>query len=271
MSAPLLSVSGLRRRFGGVPAIDDLSFTLDEGTFCGIIGPNGAGKTTLMNLLSGYLRPDAGAIVFAGESMVGLRPYHACRRGIARTFQIVRPFAEMTVLENVIAGALFSRRGGGNERQARGFCLEILDLVGLTPRRDRLAGTLTLGEKKRLEMARSLASRPRLLLLDEVLGGLSDGEITQLLGVLRQVHAAGTTILMIEHVVRALVQLVDRLIVLNFGRLLRDGPPREVLADPVVIGSYLGRPLEGRAVTPRTGAPAEAFDPGRSMSEAGPG
>lgn len=245
-AAPILSIRGVEKRFGGVPAIQSFSLSLRPGEFCGLIGPNGAGKTTLMNLLTGYMRPSAGEIVFDGRAVVGLRPYQCCRLGISRTFQIVRPFPEMSVLDNVVTGWMFagdpvSRRL--TETEMRTECMALLDLVGLGGRLSIPSGSLTLGEKKRLELARALATRPRLLLLDEVLGGLSDAEIVQMCAVLREVHSRGITILMIEHVIRALVRLVDRLVVLNFGRNLCDGPPAEVLADPMVVEAYLGRPL----------------------------
>jgi branched-chain amino acid transport system ATP-binding protein len=241
MRAPILTVAKVQKVFGGIPAIADFSLALEEGEFCGIIGPNGAGKTTLMNLVTGYMRPDAGEISFRGRSIVGLRPYQCCRLGIARTFQVVRPFPEMTVLENAMTGWLFageSRRGKGDAREQ---CMELLRLVGLARRHATLAGVLTLGEKKRLELARCLATQPKLLLLDEVLGGLSEDEIQQMIPVLRDVHRTGTTILMIEHVIRVLVQLVDRIAVLNFGRNVCDGAPEQVLAHPDVIESYLGK------------------------------
>ncbi|MBN8929817.1 MAG: ABC transporter ATP-binding protein [Rhodospirillales bacterium] len=246
VTAPLLSIRGVEKHFGGVPAIQSFSLSLHRGEFCGLIGPNGAGKTTLMNLLTGYMRPSAGEIVFDGQAIVGLRPYQCCRLGIARTFQIVRPFPEMSVLDNVVTGWMFAGDAASRRRpeaDVRAECVALLELVGLGGRLGSPSGSLTLGEKKRLELARALATRPRLLLLDEVLGGLSDAEIVQMCAVLRQVHARGITILMIEHVIRALVRLVDRLVVLNFGRNLRDGPPAEVLADPMVVEAYLGRPL----------------------------
>jgi branched-chain amino acid transport system ATP-binding protein len=247
VSAMILSIRNLQKHFGGIPAIADFSLELGAHEFCGVIGPNGAGKTTLMNLITGYMRPDAGDIVFRGRGIVGLRPHRCCRLGIARTFQIVRPFPEMTVLENVLTGWLFSGDGSASARRARsdatGQCVALLELVGLEDRLSTPAAILTLGEKKRLELARCLATRPKLLLLDEVLGGLSEQEVEQISVALRKVHQTGTAILMIEHVIRALVQLVDRLVVLNFGRNLCDGKPDDVLAHPDVVESYLGKPV----------------------------
>jgi len=247
MTPALLSIKHLKKNFGGIPAIGDFSLELGAGEFCGIIGPNGAGKTTLMNLITGYAKPDAGTIVFEGRSILGLRPYQCCQHGIARTFQVVRPFPEMTVLENVLTGLLFSGDGSAASRSERtdatAQCESLLELVGLHERREVPAGILTLGEKKRLELARCLATKPKLLLLDEVLGGLSEGEIEKISIALRNVHQTGTAILMIEHVIRALVKLVDRLVVLNFGKNLCDGKPSDVLANPDVIESYLGKPV----------------------------
>jgi branched-chain amino acid transport system ATP-binding protein len=247
MTDCMLRVEGLTRNFGGLRAIDDLSFTVRGNEFCGIIGPNGAGKTTLLNLVTGYLRPSSGSIALDGRDITGLRPYRVCRLGIARTFQITRPFNEMTVEENIMAGFLFSGRMSGGLQGARASCRALAELVGLDGKLLTLGATLTLGEKKRLELARSLATRPKLLLLDEVMGGLSQQEIVDVVLVLKRVQATGTTVIMIEHVLHALMQLVERILVLDFGRKIADGPPKAVMEHPDVISSYLGRPME---VTP---------------------
>jgi branched-chain amino acid transport system ATP-binding protein len=240
----MLELRGVSKQFGGLRAISDLSFSVDAGEFVGIMGPNGAGKTTLLNLLTGYLAPSAGEIRFNGRAINGLRPFHICRLGIGRTFQVVKPFSEMSVEDNVIAGTLFSFDGrlsvaGGRER-AR----EPLELTGLWPNRSQMAGSLTIGGKKKLELARALAVKPRLLLLDEVMGGLTRFEVVEIGQVLRRIHATGVTVVMVEHVVEAILRLTGRVIVLNFGEKLFEGEPEEVIAHPAVVESYLGRPLE---------------------------
>jgi branched-chain amino acid transport system ATP-binding protein len=238
----LLSVRNLSRNFGGLAAVADVSFDVSTSEFVGIIGPNGAGKTTLLNLITGYLKPSSGSILFRERDIAGLRPHKVKRLKIARTFQVVQPFSEMTVRENVEVGARFGRNWPSND-QVEADCAQALALAGLEGVADELAGALTLGEKKRLELARCLASRPELLLLDEVMGGLSAGEIRDLVQALRRVHASGVTVVMIEHVLHALFQLVGRVLVLDFGRKIGDGEPSAIMSQPDVIGSYLGRPL----------------------------
>ncbi len=240
----MLEVENLRKNFGGLRAIDDLSFTIHEHQFMGIIGPNGAGKTTLLGLITGYLPPTAGEIRFEGKRIDRLRPYTICRLGIGRTFQVVQPFGEMTVFDNVLTGALFSRRPLVTLEAAQERCLKAIRLAGLEKRSQVLAGTLTIGEKKRLELAKALATQPRLLLLDEVMAGLTRGEVDVMVEVLRRIHAAGTTILMIEHLVHVVLALTDEVLVLNFGSLLFRGTPHEAVADPRVIESYLGPPID---------------------------
>jgi branched-chain amino acid transport system ATP-binding protein len=240
----MLEVENLRKNFGGLRAINGLGFILREHQFMGVIGPNGAGKTTLLSLITGYLSPTAGEIRFEGKRIDGLRPYTICRLGIGRTFQVVQPFGEMTVFDNVLTGALFSRKPLLAPDVARKQCENAIRLAGLEKRRNSLARTLTIGEKKRLELAKALATEPRLLLLDEVMAGLTRGEVDIMVGVLRNIHAAGMTILMIEHLVHVVLALTDEVLVLNFGSLLFRGQPREAVSDPRVIESYLGPPID---------------------------
>ena len=213
----MLEFRDVSKSFGGLRAIGNLSFSVNKGDFLGVIGPNGAGKTTLLNLITGYLRPSRGEILFEGKRINGLQPFEICRLGIARTFQVVRPFGEMSVEDNVLAAALFSAEKGISVAEGRARAQRPLELAGLWSIRDKLAGALTIGGKKKLELARALAVRPRLLLLDEVMGGLSAPEMADIIEVLERIRAAGTTILMIEHVMEAILQLTNRVVVLNFG------------------------------------------------------
>ena len=243
----MLEFRNVSKNFGGLRATHDLSFTVEAGDFLGVIGPNGAGKTTLLNLVTGYVRPSQGKILFEGRPVSGLRPFDICRLGIARTFQVVRPFGEMTVEDNVLAAALFSAERHIGVEAGRERARRPLELAGLWPLRQKLAGALTIGGKKKLELARALATRPRLLLLDEVMGGLSAPEMADIIEVLQRIHAAGTTVLMIEHVMEAVMQLTNRVVVLNFGEKLFEGTPKEVVEHPEVIESYLGKPIEPAA------------------------
>ncbi len=236
----LLAGTGISKNFGGVRALDGVDFALEPGTITGLIGPNGAGKTTLFNVVAGAFRPTGGRVTFDGRDITGLSPNRVCRMGIARTFQIARPFATMTCLENV--GVAVINRGdppgkGGWHREAR----EALDAVSLAGRAGARAGQLNLIEKKKLELARALASRPRLLLLDEVLGGLNSAEIAQAVDLIRRLRRdRGLTVFWIEHVMGAIMRAADRIIVLDQGRKLTEGPPGEVVRDPRVIKAYLG-------------------------------
>ncbi|MFH0296526.1 ABC transporter ATP-binding protein [Bradyrhizobium sp. 31Argb] len=230
----MLSVRSLHRNFGGLAAVADVSFDVGEGEFVGIIGPNGAGKTTLLNLITGYQKPNAGKILFRGRDIAGLRPYRVKRLKIARTFQVVQPFNEMTVRENVEVGARFGRAAWLSNSEVEEDCARALELAGLSNVAGMPAGALTLGEKKRLELARSLASRPELLLLDEVMGGLSSREVRDLVQALKRIHASGVTVIMIEHVLHALFQLVARVLVLDFGRKIGDGDPSAIMSQPEV-------------------------------------
>jgi branched-chain amino acid transport system ATP-binding protein len=233
-----LELDGLSKSFGALKVIDDLHVHLDDGEALGVVGPNGAGKTTMLHLAAGQLRPDAGRVRLAGQDVTGLPARARCQLGLARTFQVPQPFSGMTVYENVLVGATFG--GAGADGDAHGASLEALELAGLTADANRVAGSLTLLERKRLELARALATGPRVLLLDEVAGGLTEPEVHQLVATIRRVRDAGVSIVWIEHIVHALLSVVDRIVAINFGRKLIEGDPRAVMASPEVRDVYLG-------------------------------
>ena len=237
-AAPLLRLRGVFKRFRGLAAVTDVSFDIQRGAIVALIGPNGAGKTTVFNMIAGMLRPDAGEIALEGVSLVGKRPDVICKSGIGRTFQIVRPFNGMTVEENVMVGALART---SDIATARRRALELLELLELANRRFAGVQSLTLPDRKRLEVARALATRPKLLLLDEVMAGLRPTEIDRLLGVFRRLNATtGVTILLIEHVMRAVMALSHYVIVLHHGEVIATGSPEEVKQHRAVLDSYLG-------------------------------
>jgi len=247
-AAPILTLDGVSLAFGGLKALDGVNLSIKQGAIHGIIGPNGAGKTTLFNVINGFIPPAAGSIEFEGKSLVGLKPHQVCWRGVGRTFQVVRAFPRMTVLENVITGAF---AGSPTDEGARALAGEALERVGLAGRQAQaIAGGLTTKQLRLLELARALASRPRLLLLDETFAGLAHDAIDDLMPIIRQINREGVTIVIIEHTMQAMVKLADEFSVLNHGRVLASGVPSEVVRDRAVIEAYLGKKWIDRAENP---------------------
>ena len=237
----ILQVQDLTKRFGGLQALSDVTFDLAEGEILGLIGPNGAGKTTLFNVINGVYTPERGRVSFRGEDITGLPSYDVARLGLARTHQVVRPLHELTVRENVMVGACYGREKH-SLKEARRVAEEALTQVGLIDRADQPAGSLNVAQKKRLEMARALAAKPYLILLDEVLAGLNPSEIASMMETVRAIRDQGITILMIEHVMQAIMAISDRILVLDYGILIAAGLPEEVANHPQVIEAYLGDP-----------------------------
>jgi branched-chain amino acid transport system ATP-binding protein len=237
VTSALLEVKNLSRRFGGLLANDDVSISVERGEIVGLIGPNGAGKSTLFNLVAGALPPSSGQILFDGEDITALSAPERCLKGIARTFQVVKSFESMSVIENVMVGAFAH---ASSAAMARDRAREVLDFTGLGHRPQALAGELTPPEKRRLEMARALATAPKLLLLDEVMTGLTPTEAQKGVDLVRRIRDTGVTVLMVEHVMEVVMPLVDRAVVLHLGRLLASGTPTEIVRDDAVIGAYLG-------------------------------
>jgi branched-chain amino acid transport system ATP-binding protein len=234
---PLLTLDRVTKRFGGLTAVREVSLTVAAGDLLGIIGPNGAGKTTLFHVISGYFRPDEGRVVFDGRDITG-QPAHAIsRRGLTRTFQIVKPFGNLSVLDNVMIGALTRV---ASTRQARAEAAAVIDLCGLGPHAGVRARTLPLALRKRLEVARALATRPRLLLLDEVMAGLNPTELVAMIDLIRRLHAEGLTLIVIEHIMAAMMRLAQRIVMLHHGEKIAEGTPHEITSDRRVIDAYLG-------------------------------
>jgi branched-chain amino acid transport system ATP-binding protein len=237
----LLSVQGVSKTFGGLQALSNVTFDLPEGQILGLIGPNGAGKTTLFNAINGVYLPNEGRVVFRDKDVTRAKPYDHARLGMARTHQIVQPLNELSVRENVMVGACFGHENQ-NLGNAASIADEVLEFVGLTARVDQLAGSLNVAQKKRLEMARALAARPYLLLLDEVLAGLNHSEIEGMVQTVLKIREQGITIIMIEHVMKAVMNVSDRILVLDYGQQIAEGSPEEIAKDEKVIEAYLGDP-----------------------------
>jgi branched-chain amino acid transport system ATP-binding protein len=238
MSAPLLEVAGLSCRFGGLWANRDVTFEVEQGGIVGLIGPNGAGKSTLFSMVAGAQRPTAGRLHFAGRDVTGWAAHEAARAGVGRTFQLMRVFGSMSVLDNLTTAAFLRHR---RLRDARRHARQVVDIAGLGPVVESPAASLTAAWKKRLEMARALATEPRLLLLDEVLSGLTPTEAREAVEIVRTINRSGVTILMVEHVMEIIMPLCDRLVVLHYGQKISEGSPEQVAHDPAVVEAYLGR------------------------------
>jgi branched-chain amino acid transport system ATP-binding protein len=232
-----LVVRGLSKRFGGLRAVQDVSFTIEENETVALIGPNGAGKTTIFHLITGFHRPDSGSVMAYGREIVGLRPHDICAHGVARTFQVAKPFGAMTVLANVMTGAFLRDK---NTAVAREKAREVIEFVGLSAREHTPAKDLTTIDQRRLEMARALATRPRLLLLDEVMAGLNPAEIDQAVGLIGKLAQRGLTIVIVEHVMRAIMAVARHIVVLDHGQKIAEGTPKEIVENPEVVRAYLG-------------------------------
>jgi branched-chain amino acid transport system ATP-binding protein len=248
----ILQVLGVSKRFGGLQALSRVTIDLPEGQILGLIGPNGAGKTTLFNVINGVYRPEEGKVIFRGHDVTGRRTYHLSHLGMARTHQIVQPLNELSVRENAMVGACFGSERHGL-REAGRIADEVLEFVGLSPRRDQLAASLNVAQKKRLELARALAARPKLLLLDEVLAGLNQAEISDMVETVAEIRRRGVTIIMIEHAMHAVMNVSDRVVVLDYGQQIAEGTPEEVSRHPQVIEAYLGDPRLAERLAGATG------------------
>jgi branched-chain amino acid transport system ATP-binding protein len=237
----LLQLDGVSKSYGALKAVDTVSLAVERGEALAVIGPNGAGKTTLFNLITGDVAPSRGRVLFDGADMTAMAPHARSRLGIGRSYQIPHPFANMSVFENLLVGAIYG--GGKSERDSYSCCCDVLRVAGLYDKANVPARTLTLLQRKRLELARALAIEPKLLLLDEIAGGLTEFECGELVKTIKDIHARGTTIVWIEHIVHALVSVASRLIVMNFGQVLAQGAPRAVMAEPKVREVYMGMPV----------------------------
>lgn len=233
----LLEVNHITKRFGGLVAVDDLSLSVNKGEILGMIGPNGAGKTTAFNMISGYYKPDEGQVLFDNKDITGKRPDQVCKLGLARTFQVVKPFPELSVLDNVIVGA-YNRTS--DKQQAQQDALEILDFLGMSDMTGNLAGGLSVAGRKRLEIAKVLATKPKMILLDEAMAGLRPKETDDIIELVRQISQQGIALLLVEHVMKVIMSLADRIVVIHHGEKIAEGKPEQVVQDKAVIDAYLG-------------------------------
>lgn len=236
----ILEGEGISKNFEGLTALANVDFHISRGEILGLIGPNGAGKTTLFNLISGSLVPTSGTIKFKGENITGLKPHRICRKGLARTFQLVKLFGNMTVLENILLGGLFGPSTASPRSHTKKACLELLEFVGLSEMIENLAKDLTIINQKRLEVARALATKPELLLLDEFMAGLNPTEVALAIELIKKIRNLGVTIIMIEHVMKVIMDISDRIMVLHHGEKIAEGIPEEITANKMVIDVYLG-------------------------------
>lgn len=233
----ILVVENITKRFGGLVAVNNLSLSVDKGEILGLIGPNGAGKTTAFNMISGYYKPNEGRVVFDGQEITGRRPDQICKLGLARTFQVVKPFPQLTVLDNVIVGA-YNRT---NDKQvARAKALEVIEFLGMSAMTNQLAGSLSVAGRKRLEIAKALATEPKMILLDEAMAGLRPLETDMMIELVRQISQQGIALLLVEHVMRVIMSLADRIVVIHHGEMIAQGEPQQVVRDKAVIDAYLG-------------------------------